>query len=462
MPLRNKLNLLLGRRDEQSDPLLIAPDDLPATRHGMTWLVQLRWMALAGQLAMITIVHYVLRVPLPMRWLLVVIAVTAISNVALAIWSALQPKEAESDNEMLEARQIPVLGLVQLLDVIILTVLLALSGGPNNPFSTFYFVNLCLSAVVLPRRWAWVVCAAAILCFGTLFFLHVPLPEVWTATRLDRVDQEHSITPAHWGQFVAFAACMVVVAYFTSVLRDQLRRRGMELQRMRDDAARAHRLEALGTLAAGAAHELANPLGTIAVVAREVERYIERTSPEPRIVEDIKLIKSELQTCRNILKRMSADAGQAMGEQLSEATPRELMEETLEGLRDADRVVLVIDEQLDDFMLVIPLTSLAQALRGIVQNALAASANVQKVQFVASLVDGRLRLIIREEGVGMHQSVLARVGDPFFTTKEPGGGTGLGVFLARAVVERIGGKLLIDSNPGRGTTVTIVLPLTSA
>src|SRR5690606_897800 len=137
------------------------------------------------------------------------------------------------------------------------------------------------------------------------------------------------------------------------------------------------RLEALGTLAAGAAHELANPLGTIAVVAREVERYIERNSPEPRVVEDMKLIKSELQTCRNILKRMSADAGQAMGEQLSEATPRELMEETLEGLRDADRVVLVIDEQLDDFMLVIPLTSLAQALRGIVQNALAASANVQ-------------------------------------------------------------------------------------
>ena len=178
MPLRNQLNLLLGRRDEQSEPLLMAPDDLPATRHGMTWLVQLRWMALAGQLAMITIVNSVLRVPLPMRWLLVVIAVTAISNVALAIWSAIQPKEAESDNEMLEARQIPVLGLVQLLDVIILTVLLALSGGPNNPFSTFYFVNLCLSAVVLPRRWAWVICAEAILCFGTLFFLHVPLPEV--------------------------------------------------------------------------------------------------------------------------------------------------------------------------------------------------------------------------------------------------------------------------------------------
>jgi two-component system sensor histidine kinase RegB len=464
MAVRKYANLLLGRRIERTDPLstlLAAPSDLPAATHGASWLVQLRWAAAVGQLVAIAFARLVLEVHLPIAPLLTVVGATVVSNLALAIWSSSRPEvdEKQTGRRNADATTVPILGIVLLLDLLLLTVLLSFSGGPTNPFYIFYFVNLCLSAVVLPRSWAWAGCVAAIACFVVLLFSYRPLPEMWTAARIEPLRTAGSLTRAHAGLLIAFTACAVVVVYFTSLLRDQLQKSEHQIRAFHADRARSQKLEALGTLAAGAAHELANPLGTIAVVAREVERRVGGTPVEPKVAKDISLIRSELETCRNILKRMSADAGQAIGEQLVEVTASELIGETLEGLRQPERVTVAIDPSVEDTLVVVPLVGLAQAVRGIIQNALAASANVQRVRVNADRADGKLRVLVRDEGVGMPPAVLARVGDPFFTTKEPGRGTGLGVFLARAVVERLGGKLTIDSISGRGTTVTILLPV---
>ncbi|HEX6986320.1 MAG TPA: hypothetical protein VF170_13140, partial [Planctomycetaceae bacterium] len=139
MPLRTYANLLLGRRIERPDPfsaLLAAPTDLPAATHGASWLVQLRWVAVAGQLVTIEFARYALGVSLPTGPLLTVVTVTALSNLALATWSSSRPE----GNELLgtarpaDPTTIPVLGLVLLLDLVLLTVLLGFSGGPTNPF----------------------------------------------------------------------------------------------------------------------------------------------------------------------------------------------------------------------------------------------------------------------------------------------------------------------------------------
>jgi two-component system, sensor histidine kinase RegB len=463
MPHRKYVNLLLGRRLERAESAsapLPLNNDFPDATHGASWLVLLRWAAAVGQLATIAFVSYVLKVQLPVGPLFAVVGVTAVSNLLLAIWSSSHPEVDEREGRRTsDSPTIAILGLVMLLDLLLLTVLLSFSGGPTNPFYIFYFVNLCLSAVVLPRGWAWAGCVAAIVCFIVLLFSYRPLPDMWTAAHIEPLRKGDSLTRAHAGLLISFMACAIVVVYFTSLLRDQLQKSERKIRAFHAASARTQKLEALGTLAAGAAHELANPLGTIAVVAREVERRVGGTPVEPKIAKDIALIRSELETCRNILKRMSADAGQAIGEQLVEVSAGELIIESLEGLRQPERVTVGIDADVEETHVVVPLVGLAQAVRGIIQNALAASANVQNVRVTADRLDGRLRLRVRDEGVGMPPGILARVGDPFFTTKEPGRGTGLGVFLARAVVERLGGKLTIDSISGRGTTVTILLPL---
>jgi two-component system sensor histidine kinase RegB len=465
MRLRQLFHLLLGRRTARSEPfssLLVAPADDPLETHGASWLVLLRWVAVIGQLVTIGTVRYLLGVDLPLGPMLAVVAVTAVSNVALAVWSSLRPDghaEPPEPGAIADRTTMPVLELILLLDIVLLTVLLSFSGGPVNPFFIFYFVNLCLSAVVLPRGWALANTLAAVASFVLLFFAHRPLPAAWTAARMPPVRPGGSLSQAEWGLLVAFATCSAVIVYFTSLLRDQLRKREHQVRAFQAGRARTQKLEALGTLAAGAAHELANPLATIAVVAREVERRVAGTPAEPTVAKDIALIRSELGTCRNILQRMSTNAGQAMGERLVTVTAAELVDETLDGLQQSDRVAVSVDPAAEDVSLSVPLVGLAQAIRGIVQNALAATSGGERVTVAADRLDGRLRLVVRDEGVGMTPMVLARVGDPFFTTKQPGHGTGLGVFLARAVVERLDGSLKIDSAPGRGTTVTILLPV---
>ena len=69
-----------------------------------------------------------------------------------------------------------------------------------------------------------------------------------------------------------------------------------------------------------------------------------------------------------------------------------------------------------------------------------------------------LQLTVVDNGVGVPEPLLRRIGEPFFTTKEPGRGTGLGLYLARHVVERQGGEMRVDSAEGRGTSVTLTMP----
>ena len=106
----------------------------------------------------------------------------------------------------------------------------------------------------------------------------------------------------------------------------------------------------------------------------------------------------------------------------------------------------------------VPRENLTQAVRAVLQNALDASPPQHRVQLEMKCDKELLRVVIRDEGKGMNPQELSRAGDPFFTTKEPGKGMGLGLFLARSVVERLGGQLRLESPAGRGVTATFEIP----
>jgi two-component system sensor histidine kinase RegB len=106
----------------------------------------------------------------------------------------------------------------------------------------------------------------------------------------------------------------------------------------------------------------------------------------------------------------------------------------------------------------LPPRAVAQALRSLVTNAQDASPPRQPVVVSAAIEDSVLAVEVRDRGPGMPPEVLERIGEPFFTTKPPGRGMGLGLFLTRAVVERLGGSLVIDSTPPDGTRARVVVP----
>ena len=171
------------------------------------------------------------------------------------------------------------------------------------------------------------------------------------------------------------------------------------------------------------------------------------------------MMRDEVARCRDILNRMSAQAGEAVGEPVVRITASQLVEEILTALRQRQRVHSRVDSAVGSCQLRVPKTGLAQALAGIVQNSLDATEPDGNVEIFGKLEQKDLVLLIQDHGPGMTAEVLARAGEPFFTTKGPGSGMGLGLFLARSVVERLGGRFELQSTPGSGVTARIVLPL---
>lgn len=442
-----------------------SPLDPEAQRINFSWLVRLRWGAIAGQAAAIACVHFAMSIPLPLAWLGGILIVSVIYNVACATWAR--------RTELVRERMV---GLSMAGDVVLLTALLYFTGGPFNPFSFLYLVHIALAAVVLRSWWTWSLVALSLACFGALF-IDPTGGTVGHAGSMDHsahahhmghsgMDHSGSIMDMHLqGMWVAFGIAAAFIVYFVSRVTRDLAAREAELLRVRSIAGRNEKLAALATLAAGAAHELATPLSTIAIAAKDLERTLE---PGPAgappaapsaLAEDVRLIRSEVDRCRTILRQMSVEAGQSGGESMVPTQPEQLVELALEGLPQRALVEVSIDRAVGERSLHLPAQALALALRGVLKNAVEAAGAGGRVELRVSRDGQDCSIEVRDQGTGMPARVLERVGEPFFTTKDPGQGMGLGLFVARALCEQIGGRLEIESVEGLGTTVRMNVPL---
>jgi two-component system sensor histidine kinase RegB len=437
-----------------TDPIAAEATSDPAVervRVNLTWLIKLRWAALGGQLLTIAVVCGLLRVSASSAKLLGVIALGAATNAGLAWWAS---RLSGSEDWRRSARVADrLIGVSLLTDVALLTALLGLSGGPHNPFAVYYFVNLSLAAVVYPGRPAWLIVGFACACIALLFVWHAPLAEL-DAT-LGGAEKNLWLP----GSFVALLSAAPIVMYFTSRMANELEKTQIELGAAQQKQARMEKLQALGTLAAGAAHELASPLSTIAVVAKELALSLQQGRLSEGAVEDAQLIREEVARCRTILQQMAADAGQHAGEGLQPVAIGLLAPAVIEGCRDPERVRTILEPGVENLMVFAPRHLLAQALRGLVNNALDASLTDSPVEMSLSRAGDYLAFVVKDAGHGMQPDVLARAGEPFFTTKEVGKGMGLGLFLARTVVERLEGQLELHSRPNGGTEARVHLPL---
>ena len=157
---------------------------------------------------------------------------------------------------------------------------------------------------------------------------------------------------------------------------------------------------------------------------------------------------------------MSAESSRST-QDLQTIEAEQLVRTALADWPGADRV-RIVSLTPDPLIVDVPLDEVAQSLRAVVQNALDVSTSGQAVTVTLARRDEQLEIRIIDRGAGMATEVLARAGNPFFTTKEPGKGMGMGLFLARTVCQRLGGQLTLESKPGEGTTVVMQLPLAAS
>lgn len=447
---RRSISKVIPQHD--SDPLAAEPSTA-------LWLAQLRWIAIAGQMIVISFVTMFLGIELPWTQLLTLVLLTVSSNIVLWMvakrWSNWSRLSHLSHNR--------ILGGVLLFDVVILSGLLYFSGGAANPFILFYVANIAVAGVVLSRFWAVLIAAASV--GGCFLLLHYAVGlKVFAGS-----PYEHTAPwgETKWAYWISFATCSWVLTYFVSQLALEVRLRDRRLAIAEKEKERAQRLEALATLAAGAGHELASPLSTIAVIAGELSRRLDKPEIPDKVKRDFGLIREELSRCKDILHRMKSGAGEAAAERLHPVALGEILQDSIHAMREPHRVELRMEKAVGDFKALLPKQALSQAIRNLLQNGLDASDPQQKVVLSSNIELDKQQyrnwqLTIEDCGTGLSDEVLRRIGEPFFTTKEVGKGMGMGVFLTRNVIQGLGGTLRFDRRASQGTLCTVSIPIETA
>lgn len=380
-------------------------------------------MAVAGQFGALAFVTLLLGFRPPVGACLAVIGLAAAVNLSLqVIWPGARVAGRRE-------------ALAQLgFDIAQLTALLALTGGLQNPFSLLLLAPVTVAAATLPSRSAAMVGALALLATVVLVLWSGPLP--WR-------DGAHLVLPHLYRMAVwaATAAGIVFTGVYAWQAQSEAQRMELALATTQAVLAREQRLSALGGLAAAAAHELGTPLATIQLVSKEMLMGLDPSSPTH---EDVTLLVSQAERCRDILRSLSR-APDAQDARHARMGLSQLMQEIADPYRTT---TIVIETDVScavgaSILEVKRLPEVLHALSAFVENATDFAESI--VEVTAFYDAERLVIEVRDDGPGFPPDVLARLGEPYITTRAHGEGSrtghhgmGLGFFIAKTLLERTG------------------------
>jgi len=419
-----------------------------------SWLLLLRWGAVASQIFLVLAIYLFFQIKLPVLILSAIIVFEAASN--FYFYFLKKRKTAISDW---------LFALVMFLDVMLLTALLYYTGGPMNPFTFLYLIHIVLGAILMRPRWAWSLTGFTVLCYAALFFF--PSEGLAETTSLTTSSSQPPFVCASLplleehirlhlqGMWIAFSVTAFFIVFFVGKIQKSLEEHQKTVAELEQEKARTEKLGSLATLAAGAAHEFSTPLSTIAVAAGEMLHTLKSDNGPQDLIEDAALIREQIDHCKEILYQMSADAGEHLGEAVEEFTLERLMAKILNKFSEQEVNLISFHNKVGGDVVRMPFRTLERIVRGLISNGLDASDHQLPVTVTCWRDRQLLYFEVSDQGHGMAPETLEKATEPFFTTKEPGKGLGLGLFLAQSAVERLGGSLSIHSELGKGTKVTV-------
>lgn len=330
------------------------------------------------------------------------------------------------------------------IDLLAWAVYIYLSGGATNPLISIFLPLVAIGAMVLNRSHAWLLGALAILAYSYLWRVNQPLAieDAQVATRLHI-----------FGMWLVFVVSDIVVIWFILQMTKAVRERDTALADAREQAIRNDWLVSMGSLAAGAAHELSTPLGTLNVVVDEL--LDDPAMPAP-LRPDLELMRCQIGVCKQALSRLARQAGhpRAVSGGVGAASGLKRLIHSWLSLNPSANVAVTVAPELDEREVSIDL-AVERAIVNLLDNALQVGATAIAVH--ADREEEQLLLTVEDDGPGISSAALQAfaAGRP----AESGRGMGVGLLLARSAVERVGGTLAISPGHASGTVARIALPL---
>jgi two-component system sensor histidine kinase RegB len=402
----------------------------------------IRWVAILGQLLALFFTHFGLGYELPLGWALCAVGTSALVN----LWASRRGRASSrlSDREA---------ALYMGFDLVVRAGLLYLPGGLNNPFAILILAPDSVSAATLSRATTAVLAVLAVVAVVVLSLWHLALP--WPTPGF-------SLEPVFiLGLAAALALSTLFVAIYVFSVAEEARRMSHALSATQMALDREQQVSALGALAAAAAHELGSPLGTIAVVAKELARDLPPDSP---FKDDVQLLLSQSERCRGILASLAAKPEVGGGTPFDAVGVKQLIEMTAAPHRrhEVDLTIQELVLNSDGNMVAPKVPRRPEILHGLgtlLQNAIEFARS--QVEVKALWRDGQLTMTIADDGPGFPSDLLGHLGEPYLSGGDQGRGgehMGLGIFIAETLLARTGATVSLANRREGGAQVTIEWP----
>lgn len=409
-----------------------------AARQNLFRLSLIRGVALIGQV--LALIYFTAINPIGLPANAIALVLTIYASVTVATWQRSRMQVPIADHEFF---------IHLLADILFFSVLLYFSGGASNPFVSYYLIPISIAAITVSRRYSILIAVTALSAYSLLLKYYVPIAAIAPSSHHGASNGSLHVL----GMWANFAVSAGIIIYFISRMASALKIQEQALALQREAELRNEQLLAVGTLAAGTAHELGTPLNTMKLL---VDDMLSGTPDN----QDAILLNQQIEQCKSTLKQLLTTAEQSQSKRLESQSVQSYFAAILERwqlMRPHLQAKINFADSPPSSAVFEP--TIAQSILNLLNNAADASQNVDvNLSWNAT----RANIEIRDYGKGLDLGEVDRLGQAFVTDKADG--LGLGLFLSQATLTRFGGSVSLQNaaDSERGTLTQIVLPLESA
>ena len=390
-------------------------------------LVNIRWIAVIGQLFAVCVINFYFK----FSFLFIPCLVVIFCSIFINLYVEFFHKKIQRLNNFWATVSI-------LYDLIQLAVLLFLTGGLQNPFSILIIVPTTIAVTFLSKRSSFSISIISIILVSILANFHYPLPGPNIA-----IPQYYLI-----GLWASLTVGIIFLGSYAYLISAEVKKRSSAFDKLEKSLSKEQELKSLGGLAAAAAHEFGTPLGTIALVAKELKKQLGKNK---KYKNDIELLSSQIERCKNILKDLSVDPNKK-DTFIENITIKNLINEIVYSFDMPKKKSIQVDNhKITNNIKISKKIEIVYALRNLVDNAIKFCSSLVKIEIFN--LNRKIYLNISDDGKGFPQDIIQNLGDPYIRSSlisKNKSGLGLGIFISKTLLERTNAKVSFKQNTELG------------